>query len=158
MRVPAISSPHTDRQSDTRLPALWSRLRSAQNTLPCVGTNHGVWGLVFFFLFVFILSFLLSLYLLPTSLSSLSKFSAVHCLSLPFWVCCQAGFQGRSFWPSAQGSADGHSPAGTARGSAPASVRFHWTMSPARAAKALSVEWMSLDLLEQDGPDSEWRR
>lgn len=68
MRVPAIWSPRTGRQCDTHLPALWSPLRSAPNTLPDVGTNHSVWAL-FFFLFVFILSFLNSLYLLPTSLS-----------------------------------------------------------------------------------------
>lgn len=70
-------------------------------------------GLVWFFvfpLFVFLLSFLLSPSLLPTSLSSLLKFSAVRCLSLPFRLCCQARFQGLSCWPSAHGSADGHRP------------------------------------------------
>lgn len=104
MRVPAIWSPRTGRQCDTHLPALWSPLRSAPNTLPDVGTNHSVWALFFFFYlslsFLFCAPFLSSLHLSP---SSLSKVSAARCPSLPFPVCCQAGLQGLAFWPLSSG-------------------------------------------------------
>lgn len=159
MRVPAIWSPRTGRQCDTHLPALWSPLWSAPNTLPDVGTNHSVWALFFFSICLY--PFFSALPFSPPYISlHLASRKSLPPAARPFPFRSDVRQDSRvlHFGPSAQGSAGGRSPAGTARGSAPASLCFRWTMPPARAAKALSVERMALDLLEQDGPDSAWRQ
>lgn len=114
MRMPAISSLHTDKWPDRRLPALWPWLCSAQNTLPYARISHVVFGVLFFSLsssFLFLLSLYPLLHLCPASPSSLLRSSCLPPLGL-----MTAGCQGLSFWSLPRGSADGHSPAATAKG------------------------------------------
>lgn len=113
MRMPAISSLHTDKWPDRRLPALWPWLCSAQNTLPYANISHVVFGVLFFSLS----SFFLFCSHCPSSCISVQHLQGLCYIAAacPLGLMT-AGCQGFSFWSWPWDSVDRHSLAVTAKG------------------------------------------